>query len=93
MTGPKLVARDGQQIAAPPRGDTLADAINDVVSRVEGGRRISKYFLVIEFEHEGDASLIDRNTWDSGLTVSEAMYVLECTKLDLMMAMRMGPSD
>lgn len=80
------VIDDGSSLAI--RSDDAKRALKAILEKVERGElKLSNWFLLYE-EDNGDGTTTSRRA-DSGLTIAEAVFMLEDRKLQLLQAARL----
>lgn len=76
-----LVGLDGKQIEGELPSDEPLAILKMLVAKIESGMlTLSAVYVLGEIPKPGNESMVSRESWDSGLTVAQAVFRLEMEK-------------
>ncbi len=74
----------GEKIEVDDGTHGLLTALRDLISRIEAGDiKPEKWFLLVEAARLDNPAIIRTEVFDSGLTLAEAVYLLDGAKYDI----------
>ena len=82
-----LVDMGGKPLEAPPARITPLSVLKDIVAEIESGALEPEAVFVIVQKPSANGK-VTHPTWDSGVSVAEAIYLMETVKSNLLDAMK-----